>query len=219
MTARQGQGFGRGGSASGQGGRFRGSTRRGTSGEPGIELEGEGSARSPRERRGAGPRSGAPGSDRAGRTPQQSAKSYALWLLSRREWSAKELHQRLKLKGYEEPDIEACLALLEQHGLQSDSRFAHSRVRSKASQLGNRRLRQDLAAKGISADLVSESLEEAGDELERARAAARRFEGKEWTPELQAKAWRFLMSRGFGSDAIRQTLKSLKAPLDDSLDD
>jgi len=216
MTARQGQGFGRGGSSSGQGARFRGGTRSDTTGEPGIESEGEGSLR---ERRGASPRAGAPGSDRAGRTPQQSAKSYALWLLSRREWSAKELRQRLKLKGYEEPDIEACLALLEQHGLQSDTRFAHSRVRSKASQLGNRRLRQDLAAKGISADLVSESLEEAGDELERARAAARRFEGKAWTPELQAKAWRFLMSRGFGSDAIRQTLKSLKAPLDESFDE
>lgn len=208
MTARQGLGFGRRAGAS----RSRVDYGDDASEERDPESSGEGGGRRGRE---SGSRAGAPGSDRTGRTPQQSAKSYALWLLARREWSAKELRQRLKLKGYEEPDIEACMGLLEQYGLQSDSRFAHSRVRSKAPQLGNRRLRQDLAAKGISADLVAESLEEAGDELERARAAARRFEGKEWTPELQAKAWRFLMARGFGSDAVRQALKALKAPLDE----
>lgn len=147
---------------------------------------------------------------RSRQAPAQSAKSYALWLLSRREWSAKELRARLNLKGYDEQDIDACLELMERHGLQSDSRFAHSRVRSKASQLGNRRLRQDLSAKGIDAELVSESLAQAGDELERAQNAARRFEGKAWTPQLQAKAWRFLMTRGFGSDVVRQVLNELR---------
>lgn len=138
--------------------------------------------------------------------PSRPARLYAAWLLGRREWSAKELETRLKLKGYGPVAIDECLAYLQSQGLQADSRYAEVRVRSKARMLGNRRLKQDLSAKGISPETAAEALAQAGDETERAIAAASRFNGQELTPELKAKAWRFLMSRGFSSDAIKAAL-------------
>ncbi len=142
--------------------------------------------------------------------PARPCKQYALWLLGRREWSAKELAARLKLKGYSPEDIEDCLAFCTQHGLQSDSRFAHSRTRMRATSHGNRRISMELAQKGVDAETTAEALSEAGDEKERAMRAASRFENKSFTPELRTKAWRFLMSRGFSSDAVKHALKALQ---------
>jgi regulatory protein len=153
--------------------------------------------------------------DSAPAPPKRSAKLYAAWLLGRREYSAKELEQKLKLKGYEPAQIEECLAFLSKHELQSDSRYAQSRVRSKGRQLGNRRLEYDLASKGIDTATAQAAMSSMEDEDARALATARRFEGKELTPALRAKAWRFLMARGFGSSAIKKAVSGLGALADE----
>lgn len=143
--------------------------------------------------------------------PKRPAKLYATWLLGRREYSAQELRQRLKLKGYGPTAIEECLTFLAAHHLQDDARFAESRVRAKSRAMGNRRIRQDLANKGIAEDVALQAMAGLDEEAERAQVASRRFEGKDLTPELKAKVWRFLMARGFGSDAIKAALKRLEA--------
>ncbi len=143
--------------------------------------------------------------------PKQSAKKYALWLLGRREWSEKELRQRLAVKGYEESEISECLEFCQQHGFQSDERFAASRIRSRASTRGNRRLTQELSQKGVEPGLAATLLAQAGGEEERACAAARKFEGKPWSVELKAKVWRFLAARGFSSQAIKAALGALQS--------
>lgn len=154
--------------------------------------------------------------------PSRPCKHYALWLLGRREWSAKELAARLKLKGYPPEDIEECLAFCATHGLQSDSRFAQSRTRMRAGSHGNRRISMELAQKGVDAETTADALSEAGDEKERAMRASARFEGKPFSPELRTKAWRFLMSRGFSGDAVNHALKALQKGQrldDESFDD
>lgn len=143
--------------------------------------------------------------------PKRPAKQYALWLLGRREWSAKELDQRLRFKGYPDQEIQDCLAFLDLHGLQDDARFAEVRVRSKAKALGNRRIRQDLTTKGIDAETAAAAMQDLPEEYERAWSAASRFVGLPMTAQLNAKAWRFLSSRGFGSDAVKRVLKRLGA--------
>lgn len=143
--------------------------------------------------------------------PTRPAKQYALWLLGQREWSAKELAARLKLKGYPAEEVDTCLAYCRQHALQSDTRYATSRTRVRAASRGNQRILQELAQKGIDQETAREAVAQAGDEQDRANHAASRFAGKEMTQQLQAKAWRFLMSRGFSSSAIKTALKALPA--------
>jgi regulatory protein len=142
--------------------------------------------------------------------PSRPAKQYALWLLGRREWSAKELRARLKLKGYSQEDIDTCIEFCQAHRLQSDQRFAESRTRLRANSHGNQRILQELSQKGIADADAKAALADAGDEVERARNAAKRFVGKELTIQLQAKAWRFLGARGFSGAAIKVVLQELK---------
>lgn len=184
---------------------------------PELSERSERQERPARAQRPARPRPPRPGreDDQNGESPVQQepkrpAKLYAAWLLGQREWSAKELRTRLRLKGYSDAAIEECMAFLAKHQLQDDARFAEARARSKSRQLGNRRIQQDLMSKGIAEEDAQAAMAELGDEQERARAAARRFDGKPFTQELKAKAWRFLASRGFGSDAIEEVLRDLE---------
>jgi regulatory protein len=152
-------------------------------------------------------------------TPSRPAKNYALWLLGRREWSAKELETRLKLKGYAAEEIAECLEFCQKHKFQSDQKFAESRTRNRASSHGNRRISQELSQKGVSGETIALALADAGDEKARALSAAQRFSGKEQTQALKAKAWRFLAARGFSGDAIKAALQSLNAGAASSAED
>lgn len=140
---------------------------------------------------------------------RRTAKQYACWLLGIREWSAKELESKLCQKDFAADEIKACLAFCQENGLQSDARFAESRVRMRSRVHGNRRIALELVRKGIDPEGVQAALGKAEDEECRALAAAQRFSGKAMTPEMRAKAWRFLSTRGFSGSSIRNALTSL----------
>jgi regulatory protein len=141
--------------------------------------------------------------------PSRPAKQYVLWLLGRREWAAKELQQRLKFKGYKDASIEEAMQFLATHNLQSDAKYAASRVRIRSRSYGDRRLLQELNHKGVDVDTARDALTEAVSEQERAVQAAQRFAGLEPEVKLKAKAWRFLSARGFSSDAVKFALKQV----------
>jgi regulatory protein len=134
----------------------------------------------------------------------------AVACLARREHSRAELARKLAAHGSEE-EIEPVLQDLERQGLLSDARFADAYLRSRAGQRGNARLRQDLRAKGLAADIIESQVAGLTDELERARAVwTRKYgaapaDGKEW-----ARQARFLQGRGFSADTIRRLLKGIE---------
>ena len=138
-----------------------------------------------------------------------SLRQQALRLLARREHTNAELRKKLEGEGTAE-EIDAVLAELASSGLQSDDRTAASYLRGHGARFGAAKLRQTLRSKGADADTIVAALESAElpDELERARALwLRKFrtapaDRREW-----ARQARFLQSRGFSSDVIRQLLK------------
>lgn len=142
--------------------------------------------------------------------PKRSAQSYALWLLSRREYSAKELAAKLTQRGYPAEAAAEAVTWAQSHGFQNDTRFAESSARSHSRRMGDRRVAAELAEKGISRELAAQQLEELQPEGERAVDIARRFEGKPLDEALKAKVWRFLAYRGFSSGAIKAAIAHLK---------
>ena len=139
----------------------------------------------------------------------QEARQQALQLLSRREYSARELQQ--KLQGDHDPDqIETVLAQLQEQGLQSDARFAEMYVRHRQQQgHGPVRIQGELRQKGIAPDLVQEYLQDGDvDWFEQAKTVRRRRFGDAPPADarLKAKQMRFLQYRGFTSDQIRFAL-------------
>lgn len=137
---------------------------------------------------------------------ERKAKRYAVWLLARREWGRSELKSRLMSKGYPEEVCEAVITVLEENGLQSDARMAAARARARGASRGNRIVKAELKAKGISTEVADEALAELPDELHRALKALARYEGVALDTATRAKIWRHLAQRGFSGDVIRKAI-------------
>lgn len=140
--------------------------------------------------------------------PALSLKGRALRLLSQREHSRPELER--KLGGAETDPTELARALdeLEAKGFISEVRVVDSVIHRRAAKLGTGRLRQELQAKGVSAEAVAEAVDRLrGTELERAREVWRKKFGEPAQDAAgRAKQMRFLATRGFGGEAIRRVV-------------
>ena len=129
-------------------------------------------------------------------------------MLARREHSRAELARKLADDATPE-DVQAVLDQLERSGLLSDARFAEAFVSSRASRVGNARLKHDLRARGVAEEIVAAALPaEAGSEMARAREVWRRkFPAPPADRADYARQARFLQQRGFAVDIIRKVLK------------
>lgn len=113
--------------------------------------------------------------------------------------------------------ITAALDALALSGLLSDERTAASVLRSQGQRYGALRIKHTLQAKGLSADLVADTVASAREtELQRAQAVwARRFGTPALAPKDRAQQMRFLAQRGFDAQTVarvvRQAAGSLRA--------
>lgn len=135
---------------------------------------------------------------------EQEAKNAALYLLSRREYSRKELTDKLAKKS-ESIGLDEVLNELVQSGYQSDRRFTESFIRMRIGQgHGLIRIRFDLLRKGIQSEMTEQLLEsmepdwfELAQELYRRKyrtaLVANDYKDK-------AKRIRYMSQRGFSMD-------------------
>ncbi|MFT4241413.1 MAG: recombination regulator RecX [Acidovorax sp.] len=138
-----------------------------------------------------------------------SLKGRALRLLGQREHSRAELLRKLAQHVQEGDDLHAVLDELEARGFISETRVAESVLHQRASRLGAARIRQELHAKGLSADVVQQAVAQLqGSELERARAVWRRKFGEAAAdPQAHARQMRFLLARGFSGEVVRRVVR------------
>lgn len=165
--------------------------------------------------------------------PRRSLKSRAIQLLAQREHSRVELQRKLMAHARAEARearppvagdaddadetaqsriqaaqrVAELLDWLEAQGHLSPQRFVESRVHARAGRFGNLRIRQELAQHAMT--LPAESvLALNGSELERACAVlARKYKAAPQDGADQARRARFLASRGFSPETIRQALR------------
>jgi regulatory protein len=130
--------------------------------------------------------------------------------LARREYSYTELHNKLSLYVQEGEDLNIVLDELVKHGWLSDTRAASQLVDSKRSRFGMQRIAYELRQKGISENLIVESMPELKDsELDTAlKVWQRKFGNIALDEKEKAKQIRFLQSRGFSMDIIFKVLNS-----------
>ncbi len=140
---------------------------------------------------------------------QPSLKGRALRLLSGREYSRAELAR--KLLPFEEEPGSLALALddLQAKGFISEQRVLESVVNRRASKLGVGRIRQELQAKGLDPQAVSDTVAQLRT-TEEARARAvwlKKFVTPAEDAAATARQMRFLAARGFSGDVIRRVVK------------
>ncbi len=141
--------------------------------------------------------------------PALSLKGRALRLLSQREHSRAELERKLGGPETDADELARALDELQAKGFISEARVVESVVHRRATKLGTARVKQELQAKGLSPEAMGEALEQLrGTEVERAREVWRKkFGAVAADPAERAKHMRFLASRGFSADAIRQVVR------------
>lgn len=147
--------------------------------------------------------------------PAQSPKAYAVWLLSRQDYSAASLRRKLAGRGYEDAEIDDAMAFVVDNKYQNDERYAEQRSRGAENRAGNLRIEMTLRQKGIEAELAKAQVKQLAPEEERVVHAASKFRDQVrkngMTQELKMKIYRFLAYRGFSSKAIRVGIESLGA--------
>jgi regulatory protein len=139
---------------------------------------------------------------------QPSLKGRALRLLSQREHSRQELER--KLRPFEEVPGELAQALdfLQAKDFINEQRVLESVVNRRASKLGASRVKQELQAKGLDPQAVSEALQGLREtEVDRAREVWRKKFGQPAVDaSARAKQMRFLLTRGFAAEAVRRVV-------------
>lgn len=138
-----------------------------------------------------------------------SLKGRALRLLAGREHSRAELEKKLAAHEAEPGELQRALDELQAKGFISEQRVVESLIHRRAARLGTGRLKQELQAKGISAEAVAEAVDRLrGTETDRAREVWRKKFGEPAADAAgRAKQMRFLAARGFGAEAIRRVVR------------
>lgn len=150
--------------------------------------------------------------------PRSTPYQYAIYLLSKRDYSLAEMRQKMQLKGYGTEEIDNTLQRLQEAHYVDDERFLENFIRASVNKgYGSLRIQQDLRQKGITAaEQINLLFAEIDWQTLAAQCRHRRFGmEKPKTPQEKAKQIRFLQTRGF---TLSQSLAALKMSVDDSTD-
>lgn len=139
---------------------------------------------------------------------EKSLRARAMEMLARREMSRAELQKKLQPYAQDEDELHSVLAEFAQQNWQSDARFAQAFVRSKSSKHGTARLKQELRARGVAADVIQAALPDRATELQHAIEVARKKFGQPAQDRKEYdKQMRFLLYRGFAMNVAQAALK------------
>ncbi len=142
-----------------------------------------------------------------------SLRERALAMLARREHTRAEMARKLSPHCEYPEQIEQLLDTLVARGWLSETRFAESRANTLARKFGSRKIEHDLNSRGVSAEVVEQTVARSlAQELENCRAAwQRKFGALPQDAAERGRQMRFLAGRGFSAEAVRQVLKAGEA--------
>lgn len=153
-------------------------------------------------------------------TPQR-LKEYSLFLLSRQDYTAKRMREKITLKypskqfGDSETVINSLMESLENAGYINDERFLANQLNSLLGQkIGESKIKQRLVAKGFSPDLIRQAMTRLKDDDSSdffSKALAFKIQKYGDAPildrTLAQKALRTLVNKGFSFTVAQKAIK------------
>lgn len=139
----------------------------------------------------------------------------AVRMLARREHSVHELRHKLIAKGFDRRLVEDAVTQCRSKNLVSDARFVEALIHERKRRgYGPLRIQNDLRQRGIDAGLVADWLDvnDPGWLASLREVRCKKFgnqppdDYREW-----ARQARFLQSRGFSADQIRQVMNGVES--------
>jgi regulatory protein len=148
-----------------------------------------------------------------------SAYIAGLKMLGRRELSEAQIRQRLARRGHEPDDIEGAVTRLKSDRSLDDARVAGAIVRTETSlrRHGRLRVKRQLQAAGIDADVAAEALDAVFAEIDPdallEASLARRLPADRAIADDREfqRLYRYLATQGFDSDRILALLRRRRA--------
>lgn len=142
------------------------------------------------------------------------AKLRCMNLLQKREYTEKQLRDKLTLGGYPEEITDEAIAYVKSFHYIDDARYAESYIRCHLADKSRQRIRMDLMKKGISKELADRLLEEAAEAKENPDELSliqRLLEKKKYSPDMsmpeKQKIYAYLMRKGFRCEDIREGMR------------
>ncbi len=141
----------------------------------------------------------------------RSIRVVAMDLLARREHSVYELTRKLKQRDFENDEIDAAIAALQQDNLQSDSRLIESIVNHRINAgFGPIKIRYELRQKGVSEGLVDDYFSGLDIDWQSSMAGQRIKKFGNSLPvdyKEKMKQARFLQNRGFSPESVMRLFR------------
>ena len=142
------------------------------------------------------------------------AKLRCMNLLKSRDYTRKQLEDKLKQGGYPADIIEEAVAYVESYGYVNDENYARSFIEYHMQTKSRKRIENDLSQKGVSKELIRkvfDELKEDGLEIDEAAMIKelllkKNFHFQESTYEERQKMCAFLYRKGFHADTISKVL-------------
>ena len=133
--------------------------------------------------------------------------NYALKLLDRKDYTEKELENKLIKKFGDESreEIETVLSYLKEKGFLDDRRYCENYVYFRLKRgYGKRRVEYELKNKGLDEGIIKDALEETDEQIE--DVFLKRLKQLKGKKRKRAKLYEFMIRRGFESDRIIELL-------------
>lgn len=142
------------------------------------------------------------------------AKLRCMNLLQKREYTEKQLRDKLSQGGYSEEIADEALAYVKSFHYVDDARYAESYIRCHLPDKSRQRIKMDLIRKGISKELADRLLEEAAEDEQNPGELLliqKLLEKKKYSQDMpvaeKQKIYAYLMRKGFRSEEIREGMR------------
>ncbi len=151
---------------------------------------------------------------------RQNAKGYLYNMIARKARTTKEARERLYEKGYRKDAVDYAIESVSAYGYLDDGEYAKNYVSNAVRSKGGYRLRRELQLKGVSDESIAEALIEVDSDSEFISAvtlAEKYLKNKDATDvKVKEKLFRYLVSRGYGYDAVKKVMKHVGAEIGDN---
>ena len=140
-------------------------------------------------------------------------RSAAIRIIERTFKTEKELKDKLLQKGYEVDEIESAVEFLKEYNYINDDLYVKSYIKDKIKMQGQNKILYDLKRKGVSEELIKQTLASVDDNdvIETAYLLAEKkynvLSKKESDNyKLSQKLYRYLVSRGYSFEIAKQAI-------------
>lgn len=144
---------------------------------------------------------------------QKQAKLRCMHLLEKRDYTEKQLRDKLRMGKTEYPleVIEEAIAYVKSYRYVDDSRYAAQYIEEKKARRSRRQIEQELLQKGIDREIVCQAFEETEqipeEELIQYWVEKRHYDAQTADLSETRRMYAFLARKGFRSSAIMNALK------------